>query len=76
MGIPHGQGIREEIISKGIIDPGPVGSTHRVGPVLTESLLFFAQVDGWNAISTIPFLVPDVVYINGLLSRLQFFLSH
>ena len=44
--IPHGQGIREEIISKGIIDPGPVGSTHRVGPVLTESLLFFAQVDG------------------------------
>ena len=37
---------------------------------------FFAQVDGWNAISTIPFLVPDVVYIIGLLSRLQFFLSH
>ena len=44
--IPHGEGIRQEIISKGIIDPGPVGSTHRVGPVLTESLLFFAQIDG------------------------------
>ena len=44
--IPHGQGIRQEIIEKGIIDPGPVGSTHRVGPVLTETLLFFAQIDG------------------------------
>ena len=44
--IPHGEGIRQEIMSKGIIDPGPVGSTHRVGPVLTESLLFFAQIDG------------------------------
>ncbi|MDB3992650.1 pyrroloquinoline quinone-dependent dehydrogenase [Gammaproteobacteria bacterium] len=44
--IPHGQGIRQEIIDKGILDPGPVGSTHRVGPVLTKELLFFAQIDG------------------------------
>ena len=44
--VPHGEGIRREIIDKGILDPGPVGSTHRVGPVLTETLLFFAQIDG------------------------------
>jgi quinoprotein glucose dehydrogenase len=44
--VPHGEGIRQELIDKGIIDPGPVGSTHRVGPVLTKTLLFFAQVDG------------------------------
>ena len=44
--VPHGEGIRQEIIDKGILDPGPVGSTHRVGPVLTNTLLFFAQIDG------------------------------
>jgi quinoprotein glucose dehydrogenase len=44
--VPHGEGIRQEIIDKGILDPGPVGSAHRVGPVLTQTLLFFAQIDG------------------------------
>lgn len=44
--VPHGEGIRQDIIDQGMLDPGPVGSTHRVGPVLTESLLFFAQIDG------------------------------
>ena len=44
--VPHGEGIRQEIIDKGILDPGPVGSTHRVGPLLTQTLLLFAQIDG------------------------------
>ena len=44
--IPHGEGPRQQIIDMGIIDPGPVGSAHRVGPVLTPTLLFVAQRDG------------------------------
>ena len=44
--VPHGDGIRQQIIDKGIMDPGPVGSPSRTGPVLTRSLLFFAQSDG------------------------------
>jgi len=44
--VPHGEGVRQQIIDMGIIDPGPVGSPDRVGPVLTRSLLFVAQRDG------------------------------
>ena len=44
--VPHGEGIRQQIIDMGIIDPGPVGSPSRVGPVLTRTLLFVAQQDG------------------------------
>jgi len=44
--IPHGEGIRQRIIDMGILDPGPVGSSDRVGPVLTRTLLFIAQSDG------------------------------
>ncbi len=44
--VPHGEGRRQQIIDMGILDPGPVGSTSRTGPVLTRSLLFFAQSDG------------------------------
>ena len=44
--IPHGEGPRQQIIDMGILDPGPVGSTSRTGPVLTKTLLFLAQNDG------------------------------
>ena len=44
--VPHGEGRRQQIIDMGILDPGPVGSTSRTGPVLTRTLLFFAQRDG------------------------------
>ena len=44
--VPHGEGNRQQIIDMGILDPGPVGSTSRVGPVLTRTLLFLAQRDG------------------------------
>ena len=44
--IPHGEGIRQQIIDMGILDPGPVGSPSRVGPLLTKTLLFVAQSDG------------------------------
>lgn len=43
--VPHGEGIRQQIIDMGILDPGPVGSTNRVGPLLTKTLLFMAQTD-------------------------------
>jgi quinoprotein glucose dehydrogenase len=43
--VPHGEGIRQQIIDMGILDPGPVGSTSRVGPLLTKTLLFMAQSD-------------------------------
>ena len=43
--VPHGQGPRQQIIEMGVIDPGPVGSNSRTGPVLTPSLLFVAQQD-------------------------------
>ena len=43
--IPHGEGPREQIIEMGILDPGPVGSVSRTGPVLTKTLLFLAQSD-------------------------------
>jgi len=44
--IPHGEGPRQQIIEMGILDPGPVGSVSRTGPVLTKTLLFLAQSDG------------------------------
>ena len=44
--IPHGEGPRRQIIEMGILDPGPVGSVSRTGPVLTKTLLFLAQSDG------------------------------
>lgn len=43
--VPHGEGERQAIIDKGILDPGPVGSQSRTGPVLTKTLLFLAQRD-------------------------------
>ena len=44
--VPHGEGNRQQIIDMDILDPGPVGSTSRTGPVLTKTLLFMAQSDG------------------------------
>lgn len=44
--VPHGEGIRQQIIDMGILDPGPVGSNDRTGPLLTKTLLFMAQRDG------------------------------
>jgi len=44
--VPHGEGVRQQIIDMGILDPGPVGSLRRVGPLLTKTLLFMAQSDG------------------------------
>lgn len=43
--VPHGEGERQAIIDKGVLDPGPVGSRSRTGPVLTRTLLFLAQSD-------------------------------
>jgi quinoprotein glucose dehydrogenase len=48
--VPHGEGIRQRIIDLGILDPGPVGSTSRTGPVLTKTLLFIAQQDGRRSV--------------------------
>ena len=44
--VPHCEGIRQQIIDMGILDPGPVGSSDRTGPLLTKTLLFMAQRDG------------------------------
>ena len=42
--VPHGEGIRQELIEMGIPDPGPVGGmTYGGGPLLTKTLLFLAQ---------------------------------
>ncbi len=43
--VPHGEGIRERIIAAGALDPGPVGSPARTGPLLTRTLLFVGQED-------------------------------
>lgn len=48
--VPHGEGIRQRIVDLGILDPGPVGSTSRTGPVLTRTLLFIAQQDGRRSV--------------------------
>jgi quinoprotein glucose dehydrogenase len=46
--VPHGEGIRQQIIDMGILDPGPVGTVDNAGPgpLLTKTLLFMAQRDG------------------------------
>jgi len=44
--VPHGDGPRQKVIELGLPDPGPLGSVGISGPVLTETLLFVAQVDG------------------------------
>ncbi len=41
--IPHGDGIRQQLIDMGIPDPGPVGSPSGTGPLLTRTLLFTGQ---------------------------------
>jgi quinoprotein glucose dehydrogenase len=41
--VPHGDGIRQQLIDMGIPDPGPVGSRSSTGPLLTKTLLFFGQ---------------------------------
>ncbi len=41
--VPHGDGIRQQIIDMGIDDPGPVGGPASTGPLLTKTLLFIAQ---------------------------------
>lgn len=45
--VPHGEGIRQQIIDMGILDPGPVGTVDNAGPgpLLTKTLLFMAQRD-------------------------------
>ncbi len=45
--VPHGEGIRQQIIDMGILDPGPVGTIDNAGPgpLLTKTLLFLAQND-------------------------------
>lgn len=48
--VPHGEGPRQEIIDKGILDPGPVGSGSRTGPLLTSTLLFVAQQDNGRSL--------------------------
>jgi quinoprotein glucose dehydrogenase len=48
--VPHGDGIRQRIIDMGILDPGPVGSPDRTGPLVTKTLLFIAQRDGGRSV--------------------------
>ena len=43
--VAHGEGVRARIIAAGALDPGPVGSPSRTGPLLTKTLLFVAQED-------------------------------
>ena len=43
--VPHGEGIRQQLIDMGIEDPGPVGGPSRTAPLVTKTLLFVAQVD-------------------------------
>ncbi|MDD9894690.1 MAG: pyrroloquinoline quinone-dependent dehydrogenase [Gammaproteobacteria bacterium] len=45
--VPHGEGIRQQIIDMGILDPGPVGTVDNAGPgpLLTRTLLYMAQRD-------------------------------
>ena len=41
--VPHGEGVREQLIEMGIEDPGPTGKRSTTGPLVTKSLLFVAQ---------------------------------
>ncbi len=40
---PHGEGIRDTLIGRGIEDPGPVGGWGGTGPLVTKTLLFFGH---------------------------------
>ncbi len=44
--VPNGEGMRQNIIKRGIPDPGPVGTFSFTGPLLTKSLLFIGVTDG------------------------------
>ena len=52
--IPHGDGLRQQIIEMGIPDPGPVGSRSSTGPLLTKTLLFFGQGSRTSRVQTLP----------------------
>jgi quinoprotein glucose dehydrogenase len=41
--VPFGDGLRQTIIDKGFVDPGPVGGSFPQGPLLTRTLLFVAE---------------------------------
>jgi quinoprotein glucose dehydrogenase len=41
--VPHGNGIRQQLIDLGIPDPGPVGGGAFTGPLLTPNLLFLGH---------------------------------
>ncbi len=41
--VPHGDGIRQQLIDLGIPDPGPVGGSGYTGPLLTPNLLFLGH---------------------------------
>ena len=43
--VPHGEGVRQQVIALGIPDPGPLGSADRTGPLITKTLLFVGQRD-------------------------------
>lgn len=43
---PNGEGIRQQLIERGIKDPGPVGSPRTTGPLVTRSLFFVGLTDG------------------------------
>jgi quinoprotein glucose dehydrogenase len=43
--VPHGEGVRQQVIALGIADPGPLGSADRTGPLITKTLLFVGQRD-------------------------------
>ena len=40
---PHGEGIRQTLIERGIPDPGPVGAWGGTGPLVTKTLLFLGH---------------------------------
>ena len=44
--VPHGNGIRQQLIDLGIPDPGPVGGGGYTGPLLTPNLLFLGHGGG------------------------------
>lgn len=61
--VAHGEGVRQQIIDMGILDPGPVGSQDRTGPLLTKTLLFMAQRDnGRNLIRALNKASGEVIH--------------
>ena len=61
---PNGEGIRQQIIDKGLPDPGPVGvgGFGSTGPLLTKSLLFIGLNDGKPLLKAIDKQTGDVVH--------------